>query len=79
MGELATRVMLDEDLVAKIKLAAKQAGTSDGAVIEEAVRRFVAGNVLERLLDRDHPDEEEALAIHTSEPGALSWTRHYAR
>ena len=75
MAQRATAVVLDEDLLAKVKAAAQQAGTDEGAVIEEAVRRFVAGNVLDRLWSRNDLDEDEAMAIATAELAALRASR----
>jgi hypothetical protein len=76
MTDRVTNVRLDEDLLAQVRVAAKRAGTSEEAVIAEAVRRSLAGDAAARFWDPNHFDEEEAMAIHASELGTLSNIRH---
>ncbi len=54
---------IEENLLRSAKVAAARAGKNDYEVVEEALRRYLGLDVLERVWARSDLSEEEALQI----------------
>jgi hypothetical protein len=70
MARRATTLQLDEDLLGRIHAAAMASGRDESDVVEEAVRRYLGLEVLDRIWARDSEDllaPDEALALAYSE------------
>lgn len=63
MGKVRTTLTVDEDVLRAVKVRAARSGKGDSEVIEEALRRDLGLNLLERLWDRSRLTEAEALAL----------------
>lgn len=63
MAKTRTTLTIDEDVLRAVKVRAARTGRGDSEVIEEAVRRQLGLDLLERLWERPDPGEEEALAL----------------
>jgi len=58
-----TTVTLDEDVLRAVKVRAARTGKGDSEVIEEAVRRHLGLDLLDRLQARNGLTEPEALEL----------------
>jgi len=58
-----TTVTLDEDVLRAVKVRAARTGKGDSEVIEEAVRRHLGLDLLDRLRVRNGLSEPEALEL----------------
>ena len=64
MGKVRTTVTLDADILRAVKVQAARSGRRDGEVIEEALRRDLGLDLLERLWERNRDlSEDEAMAL----------------
>jgi hypothetical protein len=63
VAKVRTTLTIDEDVLRWVKIRAARAGKPDSAVIEEAVRRDLGLDVLDRLWERNDLHEEEATAL----------------
>lgn len=63
MSKVRTTLTVDEDVLRAVKIAAARAGKGDSQVIEEALRRDLGLDLLERLWARNDMSEEEAIAL----------------
>lgn len=54
---------VDEDVLRAVKVRAARTGMGDSEVIEEALRRELGFDLLERLWQRDDLGEEKALKL----------------
>lgn len=63
MSKVRTTLTVDEDVLRAVKIAAARAGKGDSQVIEEALRRDLGLDLLERLWARNDMPEEEAMAL----------------
>lgn len=63
MRKVRTTLTIDEDVLRAVKVRGARTGKGDSEVIEEAVRRELGLDLLDRLWDRAEADEEEALAL----------------
>jgi metal-responsive CopG/Arc/MetJ family transcriptional regulator len=63
MAKVRTTLTIDEDLLRSVKIRGARSGKDDSEVIEEALRRELGFDLLERLWQRDDPGEDEALAL----------------
>ena len=63
MGKVRTTLTIDEDVLRWVKIRAARAGKADSAVIEEAVRRDLGLDMLDRMWERSDLPEEEATAL----------------
>lgn len=82
MARIRTEVELDEVVIRQAQAAADRTGQSRDAVIEEALRRQLAGqshdDVLRQLRSRDNLSAEEALALAYHERDAARAERRQA-
>lgn len=63
MAKMRTTVTLDEDLVRAVKVRGARTGKTDGEVIEQALRRELGFDLLDRLWERADMSEDEAMAL----------------
>ena len=63
MGKARTTVTLDEQVLRAVRVAAARTGRRDSDVIEEALRRHLGFDLLERIWKNADLDEDEALAL----------------
>lgn len=75
MRKVRTTVTLDEDVLRWVKVRAARQGKGDSEVIQEALRRDLGLDLLERLWDKNRMDEEDAMRLalqaqHATRPRA---------
>ena len=63
MAKVRTTLTVDADLLRAVKVRAARTGKGDSEVIEEAVRRDLGLDLLERLWTRNQLGEEEAMNL----------------
>jgi Arc/MetJ-type ribon-helix-helix transcriptional regulator len=63
MSKLRTTVTLDERVLRAVRVKAARTGRRDSDVIEEALRRDLGFELLERVWANADMDEDEALAL----------------
>jgi hypothetical protein len=73
MAKVRTTLTVDEDVLRAVKVRAARSGKGDSEVIEEALRRDLGLDLLERLWDRNRLTEPDALALAVEAQHA---TRH---
>jgi hypothetical protein len=73
MAKVRTTLTVDEDVLRAVKVHAARSGKGDSEVIEEALRRDLGLDLLERLWDRNRLTEPDALALAVEAQHA---TRH---
>jgi Ribbon-helix-helix protein, copG family len=77
MAKTRTTVTLDERVMRAVRVKAARTGRRDSDVIEEALRRDLGFDVLERMWERADMDEDEAmkLAVETQHESRRSKRR----
>ncbi len=63
MPKVRTTLTIDDEVLRAVKLRGARTGKGDSEVIEEALRRELGFDVLERLWQRDDMGEDDALAL----------------
>ena len=63
MAKTRTTLTIDEELLRSVKVRAARTGKGDSEVIEEAVRRHLGLDLLDRLWARNDLDEQEAIEL----------------
>lgn len=63
MTKVRTTLTVDEEVLRAVKVRAARSGKGDSAVIEEALRRDLGLDLLERLWERNRLEEQEATAL----------------
>jgi hypothetical protein len=63
MPKVRTTLTIDEDVLKAVKVRAARTGKRHGEVIEEAVRKDLGFDVLERLWARNDMHEDEAMEL----------------
>ncbi len=63
MPKTRTTVTLDEDVLRAVKVRAARTGKRDSQVIEEALRRELGLDLLDRIWHRNDLPEDEALRL----------------
>lgn len=63
MTKVRTTLTVDAEVLRAVKVRAARTGKGDSEVIEEALRRDLGLDLLERLWDRNHLSEEAAMAL----------------
>ncbi len=63
MAKVRTTLTIDEQVLRAVKLRAARAGMGDSEVVEEALRRELGFDLLERLRQRGALPEADALAL----------------
>lgn len=60
---MRTTLTIDEDVLRAVKVRSARTGKGDSQLIEEALRRELGFDLLERLWQRNDLGEEQALAL----------------
>lgn len=63
MAKARTTVTIDERVLTAVRVRAARTGRGDSAVIEEALRRDLGLDLLERLWSSNDLGEDEAMAL----------------
>jgi Arc/MetJ family transcription regulator len=63
MAKTRTTLTIDEDLLRAVKIRAARAGKGESEIIEEALRRQLGFDLLDRLWDRNQLSEAEAMDL----------------
>ena len=63
MPKARTTVTLDERVLRAVRVKAARTGRRDSDVIEEALRRDLGFELLERIWENANLDEDEAMAL----------------
>ncbi len=63
MAKIRTTLTIDEEVLRAVKVRGARTGKGDSEVIEDALRRELGLDLLERLWQRDDIGEDEALAF----------------
>jgi hypothetical protein len=63
MPKVRTTLTIDEDVLRGVKVRGARTGKGDSEVIEDALRRELGFDLLERLWQRNDVAEEEAVAL----------------
>jgi ribbon-helix-helix CopG family protein len=76
MPKARTTLTIDEDVLRAVRVRGARTGKGDSEVIEEALRRELGFDLLERLWERNQLPEDEAAALATE---AQNWARRRRR
>jgi metal-responsive CopG/Arc/MetJ family transcriptional regulator len=63
MAKVRTTLTIDEEVLRAVKVRAARSGKADSEVIEEALRRELGLDLLERLWSRNDLSEEAAASL----------------
>jgi hypothetical protein len=63
MTKTRTTLTIDEEVLRAVKVRAARTGKGESEVIEEAVRRDLGLDLMERLWSRNDMSEKEAMAL----------------
>lgn len=63
MAKVRTTLTIDEKVLRAVKVRAARTGKGDSEVIEDALRRELGLDLLERLWERNDMSEEDAIAL----------------
>jgi hypothetical protein len=63
MAKVRTTLTVDEEVLRAVKVRGARTGKGDSEVIEEALRRELGFDLLQRLWAREDIGEEQALAL----------------
>jgi hypothetical protein len=63
MSKVRTTLTIDREVLRWVKVRAARTGKGDSEVIEEALRRDLGLDLLERLWEKNQMPEEEAAAL----------------
>jgi Ribbon-helix-helix protein, copG family len=63
MAKVRTTLTIDETVLRAVKVRAARSGKGDSEVIEEALRRELGLDLIERLWERNKLPEQEAVAL----------------
>jgi hypothetical protein len=63
MSKTRTTLTIDEEVLRAVKVRAARTGKGDGEVIEEALRRDLGLELLDRLWERNDLGESEAMEL----------------
>jgi Ribbon-helix-helix protein, copG family len=63
MSKVRTTLTIEEEVLRAVKVRAARTGKGDSEVIEQALRRDLGLDLLDRLWSRAELDEEEASAL----------------
>jgi len=63
MAKVRTTLTIDDQVLRAVKVRAARSGMGDSEVIEEALRRHLGLDLLERLWQRNELDEADAVSL----------------
>jgi hypothetical protein len=67
MAKARTTVTLDEKVLRAVRVKAARTGRRDSEIIEDALRRDLGFELLERIWERADMDEDEAMRLAVEE------------
>ncbi len=76
MSKVRTTLTVDEEVLRAVKVAAARTGRRDSQVIEEALRRDLGLDVLQRIWARNDMNEAEAIELAVEAQHATRPSRH---
>ena len=76
MPKARTTLTIDEDVLRAVRVRGARSGKGDSQVIEEALRRDLGLDLLERLWDRNDLSEDDATKLALE---AQEWARRRQR
>jgi plasmid stability protein len=76
VARVRTTLTIDEDLLKAVKVRAARTGRGDSEVIEEAVRRELGWDALDRIWAQNDMPEDEAMELALE---AQRWARQQRR
>jgi len=76
MPKARTTLTIDEDVLRAVRVRGARSGKGDSQVIEEALRRDLGLDLLERLWDRNDLSEDDATKLAVE---AQEWARRRRR
>jgi hypothetical protein len=76
MPKVRTTLTIDQEVLRAVKVRAARSGKGDSEVIEEAVRRDLGLDLLQRLWTRNRLTEQEAGALASEAQQAARRRRH---
>ena len=76
MPKTRTTLTIDEDVLRAVKVRAARAGKGDGEVIEEALRRDLGLDLLDRLWARNELAEDKATELAVEAQHATRRRKH---
>lgn len=71
MTKMRTTLTIDEEVLRAVKVRAARTGKGESEVIEEAVRKDLGLNLMERLWARNTMTEDEAMKLAIEEQEAF--------
>jgi metal-responsive CopG/Arc/MetJ family transcriptional regulator len=71
MAKTRTTLTIDEEVLRAVKVRAARSGKGESEVIEEAVRKDLGLDLMERLWARNQLTEEEAMQLAVEEQEAF--------
>jgi metal-responsive CopG/Arc/MetJ family transcriptional regulator len=71
MTKTRTTLTIDEDVLRAVKVRAARSGKGESEVIEEAVRKDLGLDLMERLWTRNQMTEDEAMKLAIEEQEAF--------
>ncbi|MGH7722536.1 MAG: ribbon-helix-helix protein, CopG family [Candidatus Dormibacteria bacterium] len=71
MAKMRTTLTIDQEVLRAVKVRAARTGRGDSEVIEQALRRDLGLDLLERLWAKHDPGEDEAMALAIEAQHAL--------
>lgn len=63
MPKVRTTLTIDDEVLRAVKVRAARSGKGDSEVIEDALRRDLGLDLLDRLWQRNDMDEDEAMSL----------------
>jgi len=63
MPKMRTTLTIDEQVLRAVKVRAARTGKGDSEVIEEAVRRYLGLDLLDRLWSRNDLSDQQAIDV----------------
>jgi hypothetical protein len=79
MAKTRTTLTIDEDVLRAVKIRAARTGKGDSEVIEEALRRDLGLDLLDRLWAKNSLPEEDAVALAVEAQHATRASRRAKR
>ena len=79
MPKIRTTVTLDERVLRAVRVKAARSGRRDSEVIEDALRRDLGFDILDRIWEKADMDPDEALALAVDEQHAARRERRTSK
>jgi len=76
MSKTRTTLTIDEGVLRAVKVRAARTGKGDGEVIEDALRRYLGLDLLDRMWGHNDMGEQEAIDVAVEAQHASRRSRH---